>query len=486
MNKPIRVVSVFCLVLFMALLINVTYLMYVRADTLSDDPRNRRIITATFSRERGAILVGKDAVARSVPSDDKYKFQRVYPQPMKYAPITGYFSWYGQTGVESSQNSVLAGDDSRLFVTRLVDMLSNSDPKGGNVQLAANAAAQDAAWEGLEALPGDAQGAVVALEPTTGRVLAMASTPTFDPNKLASHDFGAVADLSKELNADPREPLINRAIGTTLPPGSTFKLVTAAAAIESGNYDADSQVPGGYRFKLPQSTTSVGNYDGGNCGGRRITLTQALQVSCNVTFMSLANELGVEAMADQAEAFGFNDTSLEDLGGQAESLYPRDLDPPQTALSGIGQSSVTATPLQMAMVVAAIANDGDVMRPYVVDEVRAANLSVLDRTDPQSISKAISSTTAEELTTMMVATVDSGTATPAQIPGVQVAGKTGTAQSTADRPPYAWFVSFAPADDPQVAVAVLVQSSDTSRSEIGGGRLGGPIAKAVMEAVINQ
>ena len=486
MNKPIRVVSVFCLVLFMALLVNVTYLMYVRADTLSDDPRNRRIITATFSRERGAILVGKDAVARSVPSDDKYKFQRVYPQPMKYAPITGYFSWYGQTGVESSQNSVLAGDDSRLFVTRLVDMLSNSDPKGGNVQLAANAAAQDAAWEGLQALPGDAQGAVVALEPTTGRVLAMASTPTFDPNKLASHDFGAVADLSKELNADPREPLINRAIGTTLPPGSTFKLVTAAAAIESGNYDADSQVPGGYRFKLPQSTTSVGNYDGGNCGGRRITLTQALQVSCNVTFMSLANELGVDAMAEQAEAFGFNDTSLEDLGGQAESLYPRDLDPPQTALSGIGQSSVTATPLQMAMVVAAIANDGDVMRPYVVDEVRAANLSVLDRTDPQSISKAISSTTAEELTSMMVATVDSGTATPAQIPGVQVAGKTGTAQSTADRPPYAWFVSFAPADDPQVAVAVLVQSSDTSRSEIGGGRLGGPIAKAVMEAVINQ
>jgi penicillin-binding protein A len=485
-NKPIRVVSVFCLVLFMALLVNVTYLMYVRADTLSDDPRNRRIITATFSRERGAILVGKDAVARSVPSDDKYKFQRVYPQPMKYAPITGYFSWYGQTGVESSQNSVLAGDDSRLFVTRLVDLLSNSDPKGGNVQLAADAAAQDAAWAGLEGLPGDAQGAVVALEPTTGRVLAMASTPTFDPNKLASHDFGAVADLSKELNADPREPLINRAIGTTLPPGSTFKLVTAAAAIESGNYDADSQVPGGFRFKLPQSTTTVGNYDGGNCGGRRITLTQALQVSCNVTFMSLANELGVDAMADQAEAFGFNDTSLEDLGGQAESLYPRDLDPPQTALSGIGQSSVTATPLQMAMVAAAIANDGDVMRPYVVDEVRAANLSVLDRTDPQSISKAISSTTAEELTSMMVATVDSGTATPAQIPGVQVAGKTGTAQSTADRPPYAWFVSFAPADNPQVAVAVLVQSSDTSRSEIGGGRLGGPIAKSVMEAVINQ
>nr|WP_253943261.1 penicillin-binding protein 2 [Nocardioides sp. zg-1308] len=474
------------MVLFLALLVNSTYLMYVRADDLSDDPRNRRVVTAAYSRERGAILVGNDAIARSVPSDDRYEFQRTYSQPLKYAPVTGYFSFYGQTGIERSQNAVLSGDDSRLFVTRLVDMLSNSDPQGGNVQLTIDAAAQDAAWEGLENLPGDAQGAVVALEPTTGRVLAMASTPTFDPNNLASHDFGAVADLSKELNNDPRQPLINRGIGTTLPPGSTFKLVTAAAAIESGDYDADSMVPGGFRFQLPQSTTSVGNYDGGDCGGRRITLTQALQVSCNVTFLSLANELGVEAMADQAEAFGFNSTSLEDLGGQATSLYPRDMDPPQTALSGIGQSNVTATPLQMAMVVAAIANDGDVMRPYVVDEVRAPNLSVLDRTDPETISKAISSTTADELTRMMVETVSSGTATPAQIPGVEVAGKTGTAQSTPDRPPYAWFVSFAPADEPQVAVAVLVQSSDTSRSEIAGGRLGGPIAKAIMEAVISQ
>jgi peptidoglycan glycosyltransferase len=485
-NKPIRVVSVFCLVLFMALLVNSTYLMYVRADTLSDDPRNRRVTTAAFSRERGAILVGKEAIARSVPSDDQYKFQRTYSQPFKYAPITGYFSWFSQTGVERSQNDVLAGDDSRLFVTRLVDMLSNTDPKGGNVLLTIDAAAQDAAWAGLEALPGDAQGAVVALQPTTGRVLAMASTPTFDPNNFASHDFDAVREVDERLNSDPSEPLINRATGTTLPPGSTFKLVTAAAAIESGKYDAESMVPGGFRFQLPQSETTVPNYDGGNCGGRRITMTQALQVSCNVTFLSLANELGNEAMADQAEAFGFNSTSLEDLGGQAESLYPRDMDPPQTALSGIGQSSVTATPLQMAMVAAAIANGGDVMRPYVVEEVRAPNLSVLDRTDPQSISKAISSSTADELTEMMVATVAAGTASPAQIPGMDVAGKTGTAQSSGDRPPYAWFVSFAPADDPQVAVAVLVQSSDTSPDEIGGGRLGGPIAKAVMEAVINQ
>ena len=423
-----------------------------------------------------------------MPSDDKYKFQRVYPQPMKYAPITGYFSWYGQTGVERSQNSVLAGDDSRLFVTRLVDMLSNSDPKGGNVQLTVNAAAQDAAWEGLEALPGDAQGAVVALEPTTGRVLAMASTPTFDPNKLASHDFGAVADLSKELNADPREPLINRAIGTTLPPGSTFKLVTAAAAIESGNYDADSHGP----RRLPRSSCRSprrrsATTTAATAAVSRITLTQALQVSCNVTFLSLANELGIDAMAEQAEAFGFNDTSLEDLGGQAESLYPRDIDPPQTALSGIGQSSVTATPLQMAMVVAAIANDGDVMRPYVVDEVRARQPVGARPHRPAEHQQG------DLEHHRRGADHDDGRdrrlrhRDPGADPGR--AGRRQDRHRAVHRPTGRPTPGSSPSRRPTTPrwLSPCWCSRATPRAtEIGGGRLGGPIAKAVMEAVINQ
>lgn len=484
MNKPIRAISMFCLLLFAALLLNASYLMYFRADELAADANNRRVIAASFSRERGAILVDQEPVARSVPSDDEYEFQRTYPQPLRYAPITGYFSYYSQTGVERSQNGVLSGDDSRLFVTRLVDMLSNTAPKGGNVELTIDAAAQDAAFDGLQALPGDAKGAVVALEPSTGKVLAMVSNPTYDPNLLASHDLGDVADEAERLEADLATPLINRALGTTLPPGSTFKLVTAAAAIESGNYDQDSIVPGGSQFQLPQSTTKVGNYDGGDCGGAKITLTQALAVSCNVTFLTLANELGVDRLTEQAEAFGFNSTALEDLPGQAASLYPSDLDPPQTALSGIGQSSVTATPLQMAMVAAGIANDGEVKRPYLVDEVRAPNASLLTKTEESTYSQAISSTTAAELTDMMVATVTDGTAGVAAIPDMQVAAKTGTAQSTDSRPPYAWFVSFAPADDPQVAVAVMVEASDTARDEIAGGTLGGPIAKAVMEAVM--
>ncbi|HEU4545074.1 MAG TPA: penicillin-binding transpeptidase domain-containing protein, partial [Microlunatus sp.] len=305
MNKPIRTISLFCLVLFLALMLNATYLMYVRSGELTEDPQNRRVITAAFSRERGAILVGKDPVARSVPSDDQYDFQRTYPQPLKYAPLTGYFSYYSQTGLERSQNDVLSGDDSRLFVTRLVDMLSNTDPQGGNVQLTIDPEAQTAAFDGLRALGEGVQGAVVAVEPTTGKILAMVSNPTYDPNTLASHDFGSVTDTYQELEQDPAEPLVNRAIATTLPPGSTFKLVTAAAAIESGDYDAESIVPGGTSYQLPQSTTEVGNQGGGDCGGNRITLTQALQVSCNVTFLSLADELGIEAMTEQAEKFGF-------------------------------------------------------------------------------------------------------------------------------------------------------------------------------------
>jgi penicillin-binding protein A len=445
-NKPIRTISVFCMLLFLALMLNATYLMYVRAGDLAEDPRNRRVITEAFSRERGAILVGRDPVARSVSSDDQYEYQRTYPQPFKYAPVTGFFSYYSQTGIERSQSDVLSGDDSRLFVTRLVDMLSNTQPQGGNVQLTINPKAQDAAWAGLQGIGPGVQGAVVALEPRTGKVLAMASSPSYDTNTLASHDFGAVTKSYERLEKAAGKPLTNRPIATTLPPGSTFKLVTAAAAIESGNYDADSQVPGGFQYQLPQSTTKIGNDGGGNCGGDRITLTQALAVSCNVSFLTLANELGNDTMKKQAEAFGWNSTALEDLPGQARSLYPGDMDEPQTAMSGIGQSSVTATPLQMAMTAAGIANDGVVMAPYLVDEVFAPNLDKLDVTDPSEYSEAVSRSTADELTDMMVATVDDGTAYNAAIPGIRVAGKTGTAQSTPDRPPYAWFVSFAPAD----------------------------------------
>ena len=488
MNKPIRTISIFCLLLFLALMLNATYLQYYRAGALDEDPRNRRVIEAAFSAERGAILVGRDPVAQSVESGDEYEFQREYPMPFKYAPVTGWFSYFSQTGIEQSQNEVLSGDDSLLFVTRLVDLLSNSSPKGGSVQLTVDPAAQDAAYAGLDELPGAAQGAVVALEPSTGKVLAMVSTPTFDPNVMASHDFGAVADAEKRLREDPAEPLLNRAIQTTLPPGSTFKIVTAAAALESGNYpNSDAQVPGGATYQLPLTTGADNVVDNGgrSCGTGRIPMIQAMEQSCNTSFAALADELGAEAMREQAEGFGWNSEYLEDLSPQAISRYPDDLDEPQTALSGFGQGSVTSTPLQMAMVVSAVANGGVVMRPYLVDEVRSPELDVLDKTEPEEFSEAVSASTAEELKEMLVSTVANGTATPAAIPGVDVGGKTGTAESgRPDVPPYAWFVSFAPADDPQVAVAVMIQKADIPRGEIAGGAVAGPIAKRVMEAVI--
>ena len=486
MNKPIRTMSLLCMGMFLALMVNATYLQYVNAGKLDDDPRNRRVIQAAFSRERGAILVDREPVAESKPSTDEYKYQRTYPEPLKYAPITGYFSYYSQTGVERSENEILSGDDSRLLITRLLDMLSNAEPQGGSVDLTIDAAAQDAAYDGLRALGDDVEGAVVALDPATGRILAMVSNPTYDPNLLASHDLDKVTRAFERLNTDKAQPLLNRGIQTTLPPGSTFKLVTAAAALESGDYDADSLVPGGPVFDLPDSSDTVGNWQGGSCGANQITMTQALDVSCNVSFLTLANALGAEKMRAQAEAFGFNQDYLDDLPLQAQSRYPDDMDRPQTAMSGIGQASVTATPLQMAMVAAGIANGGVVMKPYIVDEVTAPDLSTLDTTKPTELSRAVSPRTASELTRMMVSVVADGTGSNAAIPGVDVAGKTGTAQSTPSRPPYAWFVSFAPADNPQVAVAVLVEQSETEREEIAGGALCAPIAKAVMEAVINR
>ncbi len=487
MNKPIRTVSIFCMFLFLALMINATYLQFFAADGLNKDPRNRRVLRAAYSAERGSIIVGRKAIASSVESDDEYEYQRTYGQPFTYAPVTGYFTFGNATGIERSQNSVLTGDDPRLFVRRVVDLVSNSRQRGGSVKLTLDPAAQAAAYKGLSALGPNVRGAVVAIEPATGKILAMVSLPTFNPNNLASHDFNAVQDLSTKLNTDPAMPLLNRAIQTRLAPGSVFKIVTAAAAIESGKYDsADALVPGGSTYELPQSTAVVQN-EGRDCGSDRIPFRQAMENSCNTSFAALAAEVGAKGMLEQAEKFGFNDDGyLQDLGPLAASVYPESPDEPLTALTGFGQFEVQSTPLQMAMVAAGIANQGTVMRPYVVDEIRSADFD--GRTiDPEEYSQAITPETSDVLTELMVSTVEDGTASPAAIPNVDVAGKTGTAQSgVSEKSPYAWFVSFAPAKDAKVAVAVMIENADIPRSEIAGGQLGGPIAKAVMEAVLEQ
>lgn len=492
MNKPIRNIAIACLVMFMALLVNINFVQFVQADSLNAKNGNKRVINEQFSRDRGAILVDGKAVAESVKSSDEYKFQRKYPDGPLYAPLTGFFSYvYGRGGIENSQNPVLSGSDDRLFVNQVVDLLSNRQRKGGSVELTLDPLAQKTAADGLEALGKGTKGAVAAIDPKTGAILAMVTQPSYDPNKLASHDFGAVQKSWEKLTTDSNQPMLNRATQQTLPPGSTFKLVTAAAALENGVVDnIDDKIKAGYKLSFGGAAGSytLPNEGGGNCGGDKITFERAMNVSCNVAFGALALKVGQQDLAAQAAKFGFGTDPLEGLP-MAPSRFTsgdEDLNQPQLAQSGIGQFEVSATPLQMAMVAAGIANDGKVMKPYVVDTVRAPNLRVLDKAEPSQLSEAVSSTNARKLREMMISTVKVGTATSAQIPGVEVGAKTGTAQSTQDRPPYAWFVSYAKDGDREVAVAVLVESSDTARSEIAGGRLAGPIAKSVMEAVLGK
>ena len=488
MNRPIRTLSVGCLILFVALMLNVTYVQFFKASWYNNRADNRRVTEEAYSQQRGDILVGKRAIATSKPSDDTFEWQRTYPGGKKYAPITGFMSFsYGQTGIERSQDSVLSGKDNKLFTNRLVDLVTNSEPAGGNVELTIDPKVQDAAYEGLTALGEDVQAAAVAIEPSSGRILAMASTPTYNPDRVATNDQSAAQKSYNQLSKDDNEPLLNRSIQTALPPGSTFKLVTAAAAIENLGMDGDSMVYGGASLDLPGTDKTLPNHNGSDCGGEEITLTQALEVSCNTAFGQLGMELSDEEMQDQAEGFGFGQDYLDDIGPLAVSQYPDNKDKAQQARAAIGQESVIATPLQMAMVSAGIANGGEVMKPYLVDRVTSSSLDVIDQGNPTTIDNqpAVSQDTAEILTQMMVSTVDNGTASPGAIDGVSVAGKTGTAQTTPERPPYAWFTSFAPAENPSIAVAVMVQKSGTERSDIAGGRLGGPIAKAMMEAAIS-
>ena len=477
MNKPIRRVAFVAMLMFALLFANGTYLTVVRQSSLNANPYNRRVRDAEFAQNRGAILVGSTAVARTKSADDRFKYQRTYSDGPLYAPITGYFSYnHGSSNLESSYNSELAGTDDSLFVRRLIDTVTNKAPRGASVQTTINAAAQKAAAKAL----GNQKGAVVALNPKTGAVLAMVTSPSYDPNKIATHD---VSDSNAAYNTylkDPDKPMSNRAAREIYPPGSTFKLVTAAAGLANG-LTPESPLASPNQLLLPGTNTKLGNDE--NCGGAQITMTQALEVSCNTAFANLGLSLGADKVRAQAKAFGFDSRHLTEIGGAA-SQFPDVLNASQLALSSIGQYDVAASPLQMAMVTSAIANNGELMDPYLVENVRSPDLQVLEKHSVTKLSQPMTEANAQALQRMMVGVVQDGTGKNGQISGIEVGGKTGTAQSDPTRKPYAWFTSFAPASDPQVAVAVIVEDADIPRSDIYGGRLAAPIAKAVMEAVL--
>lgn len=478
----IRRLSVFLALLFVALLVNINLVQVARSSNLASQPGNNRNVIKEYGRERGPILVGGTPVAVSVASKGRLKFQRTYPDGGLYVSATGFYSLiYGRTGIERIQNPVLSGTDSRFSLQQISDLIAGRTTKGGSVLLTINAKAQRAA---AKAMKGHV-GAVVAIQPSTGAILALVQSPTFDPNPLASNDSGVESAAWAKLIGDPAKPLLNRPLAEVYPPGSTFKLVTLTAALSSGKYTTTTLIPSPARITLPGSTATLPNDNNRACGNGRVTLQVALEVSCNTAFANVGIALGGDALLAQAEKFGFN-SSFEVPMTAATSRFPADLVKAQAAQSAIGQYDVRATALQMAMVAAAIANGGVVNTPYLVQSVLGPDLAPLEPPAvPRPFGQAMTPAVAQEITQMMVGVVDNGTGTNAQIPGVKVAGKTGTAQTAPGRPADAWFVSFGPADNADVAIAVVVEGAPDI-GPIWGGRLAAPVAKAVMLAILGR
>lgn len=483
MTKELRRISIIVLVMFLALFASTTWIQGVQADELSAHPANKRTQYDSYQVERGSIIVEGSAIASSVPSNDVYAFQRVYTDSALWAQITGYYNPVlgSATGLEGVLNQQLSGTGAAGAFARLEQVISGQPPRGSSVELTLSSKAQRAAVDALQGL----QGAIVALDPRTGRILAMASTPGFDANPLASHDGEAVQSLYQSLLDNTAQPLVNRAIGGNMnPPGSTFKLVVASAALENG-YTPQSTFPNVASYQLPQSSNRVFNAGGGTCGpGDRVTLADALRLSCNIPFAELAGELGAAKIRATAERFGFNQ-QIEVPLKAAVSVYPKVLDAPQTALSGFGQSDVRATPLQMAMVSAGIANGGSLMAPQMVERVIGPTLAVQQEYSARELARSVDPGVASQLTTMMVANVSSGAASNARIDGVDVAGKTGTAEN-GNLPYSLWFTGFAPASNPQVAVAVVVENGGGKGQTGSGNEIAAPLAKKVIEAVLHK
>lgn len=485
MTKELKRLSVVVLLMFLALFVSTSLIQVVEADSLGDNPGNTRARLDSYEVQRGSIVAGGTAIASSVPNNSEYRWNRVYQDPTMWAPVTGYMnaSIGVTTGIEAAMNQELSGTANTQFFSRIDSLITGQSPRGSNVNLSLDPAIQRAAFEAL----GDFEGAAVAIEPSTGRVLAMVSTPSFDTNRMSVLNPAEVEDYYDSLLADAAEPLSNRAIAGSLnPPASTFKLVTLSAALNSGEYTPASAFPNPESFQLPQSNSRIHNYDMGTCGpGATATLSTALQLSCNIPFAEVAIELGDEALRTTAESYGFNQHLSIPLE-VTPSSFPSDLDLPQTALAGFGQGPLLATPLQMAMVSSAIANNGLLMHPRMVDTVVASDLSVQQRFENVELGRPISTEVANQIRDIMVEGVANGAATGARIDGVDVAGKTGTAEMGGDRPYSLWFTGFAPANNPRVAVAVLLEDGAGQGQSGTSNGIAAPIAKKIMEAVLGR
>ncbi|HYN73651.1 MAG TPA: penicillin-binding protein 2 [Nakamurella sp.] len=489
MKKPLRRLGVAVIVMIGLLLANIAYTQVIKADDYRADPNNKRTLVAEYSRQRGQITAaGGVVLARSDPVNDQYEYQRVYPGTEVYADLTGYYSMrYGPTGLERNQNEILSGESPELIAGQLSDLITGRDPRGGNVDLNIVPAVQQAAYSAMTEK--NYVGAVVAIEPSTGKILAMVSTPSYDPNPLASHSDEVQRQAYNALvNADP-SPLVNRAIGAVYPPGSTFKLVIAAAALQNG-YTPQSMVTGDPTINLPDTGgATLSNFGGATCGnggGGDVPLIEALAFSCNTAFAQVAMAVGAPPIRQQASALGVDGKEV-DIGMDVVGSRLGDIpDTAALAQTGIGQRDVAVTPFQMAWITATIANGGDRMVPHLIAKTTKPDLSVISQTSPESLGQAIPIPVADQIRDMMI---ESEKETPGSggISGLTIASKTGTAEHGTDpknTPPHTWYAAFAPADNPKVAVAVMVENGGDLGLDATGSKVAAPIGRSVIAAAL--
>ena len=487
MNTSLRRVSMMVMALVVLLLINATITQVFRADGLRSDPRNQRVLLDEYSRQRGQITASGQLLAYSVSTSGHYRFLRVYPDPFAYAPVTGFYSLrFSSTGLERAEDPILNGSDERLFGKRLADFFTGRDPRGGNVDTTLLPRVQQAAWEAMaQGCDGGCKGSVVALEPSTGKVLGMVSAPSYDPNLLAAHDADEQGLAWERLRDDPASPLTNRAISERYPPGSTFNVITTAAALQAGMSE-NEPLTAAPKIPLPNSTATLENYGGAPCGeAPTAPLREAFERSCNTAFVQLGIRIGAEALRSTADAFGFDNPPAAIPLQVVESTVGPMPDAAAVGMSSMGQKDVAVTPLQNAMVAATIANRGVAMQPYLVDRLEGPDLSDISSTAPQEQRRAVSAQVAAKLTDLMIG-AEKFTQQDGAIPGVQIASKTGTAEHGTDprnTPPHAWYIAFAPAQNPKVAVAVLVDNGG-DRLSATGGALAAPIGRATIAAAL--
>jgi len=483
-NQAIRNSWIVAIALFVLLFGSISYVQFFAADSLNSNPSNNRQLLATFCNNRGPILVGGHPIAESVATNSDCKYQRKYNDPYLYAGLTGFFSLSnGQYGIEAAMKEQLAGTSTDALFERISQAFTGATPQGRSVELTIDANLQKLAYS---MIPDGVPGSIVVMNPKTGAILAMVSKPSYDTNLMASHDKETVAKAYDNLVGQPNTNLFGSpAFKQLYAPGSVFKLIDTAAALESGKYNKDSVLPNPAELAFPGINYTLPNYRYGQCDSQsKATFTFALENSCNTPFASIALNLGQDAITKEAEKFGFNDSSVKIPIGVETSRFPGSsgtLDQPGLAQSAIGQRDVQATPLEIAMMTAAIANGGKQMQPNLVQTVRTPDLQTVQSLTPQVLRQSTTPEVAKQITDWMVSVVDNGIASGAAVPGVKVAGKTGTAE-VANNLNNAWFTGFAPADDPQVVVTIVMPNVDV----VTGAQLTSPNASKLFKAVLKK